>query len=339
MSEKEYDPKEAIYTPQQVSTYGMTAIKNARDNAMRGLGISIAEIRDYFAPVLPGQVCAIIAQTSHYKSGFLHYLEHEAANQLMAEGREDEILIHVSVEECVEEQAFLEFARYSGEEAGQLARGEVQDWNRLMEAAIKVGSVPIYRIGDSLARAEDMPNLYMSNMIRAIKTLVEDLFDWKPKVAGLFFDYLQAFPFDPEHKAAPQEGKRRLQVREDIYRLRMAAAYYKCPVFVAVQAKQHLDGASPPIMLPGIYDGEESAAIAQRCDRIITLWMPKQTHPVGTPIMHGSYNFVVEENMLWLKIAKQRGGLPSGKTWPCRIDFRTNTIAPEVKRNLNDYTR
>jgi hypothetical protein len=200
-----------------------------------------------------------------------------------------------------------------------------------MAAAIHVGKVPIYRIGDSLARAEDLPNLYMSNMVRSIKTLVEELLDWRPQVAGLFFDYLQAFPFDPEHRTAPQEGKRRLQVREDIYRLRMAAAYFKCPVFVAVQAKQHLDGANPPIMLPGIYDGEESAAIAQRCDRILTLWMPKQTHTIGTELSHGFHNFRVEENLLWIKVAKQRGGLPSGKTWPCRIDFRSNTIAPETR--------
>jgi len=330
----EYDPKTAVYTPQQVATYGVEAIRNARQNATRGLGINIAEVRDYFAPVLPGQVCAVIAQTSHYKSGFLHFVEHAGAQQLMDEGRTDEILIHVSVEECVEEQAFLEFARYSGEDAGKLARGQVQDWGRLEAAAIRVGEIPIYRIGDSLARAEDMPNLYLSNMVRAIQTLTEDLLDWRPNVAGLFFDYLQAFPFDPEHKGGgPSEEKRRLQVRSDMYRLRQAAAYFKCPVFVAVQAKQHLDGANPPIMLPGIYDGEESSSIAQRCDRIITLWMPKQTNSVGSTVQlpNGDF-FRVEENQIWVKVAKQRGGLPSGKTWPCRIDFRTNTIAPEAKR-------
>jgi len=330
----EYDPKTAVYTPQQVATYGVEAIRNARQNATRGLGINIAEVRDYFAPVLPGQVCAVIAQTSHYKSGFLHFVEHAGAQQLMDEGRTDEILIHVSVEECVEEQAFLEFARYSGEDAGKLARGQVQDWGRLEAAAIRVGEIPIYRIGDSLARAEDMPNLYLSNMVRAIQTLTEDLLDWRPNVAGLFFDYLQAFPFDPAHKGGgPSEEKRRLQVRSDMYRLRQAAAYFKCPVFVAVQAKQHLDGANPPIMLPGIYDGEESSSIAQRCDRIITLWMPKQTNSVGSTVQlpNGDF-FRVEENQIWVKVAKQRGGLPSGKTWPCRIDFRTNTIAPEAKR-------
>ena len=330
----EFEPSTAVYTPQQVSTYGMEAVKAAKENAMRGLGINITELRDYFAPVMPGQVCAVIAQTSHYKSGFLHFIEHEAAAQLSKdENRKDEILIHVSVEECVEEQAFLEFARYSNEEPGKLARGECQDWAKLMAAAVKVGNVPIYRIGDSLARAEDMPNLYMSNMIRSINTLVNDVLDWKPKVAGLFFDYLQAFPIDPEIKASGSDQKRRLQVRSDIYRLRQAAAYFQCPVYVAVQAKQHLDGAKAPIMLPGIYDGEESSSIAQRCDRIIGLWMPKMTHAIGEWIERGEFGFNVADNMLWVKVLKQRGGLPSGKAWPCRVDFRSNTIAPEYGAN------
>ena len=324
---KEFDPQTAVYTPQQVATYGVQAVQAARDNAARGLGINIAEIRNYFAPVMPGQLCAIIAQTSHYKSGFLHFIEHEAAKQLTAEGRDDEIIVHVSVEECVEEQAFLEFARQSGEDAGDLARGQVQDWDKLMGAAVVVGNIPIYRIGDSLARAEDMPNLYMTNMIRSIKTLAEEILDWQPKVAALFFDYLQAFPIDPEIRSASKDQRRRLQVRQDIYRLRQAAAYFKCPVYVAVQAKQHLDGAKPPIMMPGIYDGEESSSIAQRCDRIVGLWMPKMTYTVGERIEKGS--FTVAENQIWIKILKQRGGLPSGKTWQCIVDFRTNTIAPE----------
>ena len=336
MSDK-YDPSTSIYTPQQVATYGVAAVQAAKDNATRGLGINIAEIRDYFAPVMPGQLCAIIAQTSHYKSGFLHFIEHQAAEQLVKEKREDEILIHVSVEEGVEEQAFLEFARVSKEDPGKLARGDVQDWDKLMGAAIIVGNVPIYRVGDSLARAEDMPNLYMSNMIRSIKALVEDVLEWRPKVAGLFFDYLQAFPIDPEIRKSGSDQKRRLQVRSDIYRLRQAAGYFKCPVYVAVQAKQNLEGAKPPIMLPGIYDGEESSSIAQRCDRIIGLWMPKMTHPVGEYIERGSFGFTVEENLLWIKVLKQRGGLPAGKSWPCLVDFRSNTIAPEYSTNGKAY--
>lgn len=334
MSDKEFEPGTAVYTPAEASAYAVEAIRCIRTNATRGAGLRIAEIRDYFAPVLPGQVVAVIAQTSNYKSGFIHFWERTLAEQLIEDGRDDEAIIHVSVEECVEEQMYLELARETGEETGKLSRGEVQDWTRLEMAAVRIGTIPIYRIGDSLARAEDMPSLYLSNMVKSIRALTSGQVTGEAiRPAAIFFDYLQAFPFDPEVRRAAPTDQRRLQVREDMYRLRMAAAYFNCLVIVGVQAKQTLDSAThDKLRIPGIYDGNESADIAQRADRIIQLWMPKMTYPVGTNIdLGGGKYFRVDENQLWIKIGKQRGGLPSGKAWPCRIDFQKNQIAPDAK--------
>lgn len=330
----EFNPKTAIYTPGQTATYGLNAVKQSKETFDSGVGITIpiAEIRDYVPPVLPGQIMAIIAQTSNYKSGMLHFIEHQSATDMAMKGEKGHILIHVSVEECIEEQAYLELARDSGEDAGDLARGIVQDWSKLEQSAVRIGDIPIYRIGDSLARADDMPLLYISNMIKAIDALVAgDVLDWRPKVAGIFFDYLQAFPIDPEFRSESRDQQRRLQVRSDIYRLRQLSRKYMCPVIVAVQAKQHLDGAHAPIMLPGQYDGEESASIAQRCDRIVTLWMPKSTTNVGESIVTKDGSFVVQDNQLWIKVAKQRGRLPSGKVWRCIINYQNNTIALEAR--------
>jgi hypothetical protein len=326
-----FDPSTAIYTPAEVSTYAKDQIEWMHNNQHRAIQFFIPGISDYFAPLLPGQVCAVIAQTSNYKSGFLHAWERAVAEQLTREGRTDEVVVHVSVEESVEEQAFLLFSQEIGEDAGDIARGTVQDWGRLQQAAIRIGSIPIYRIGDSLARAEDFPKLHLSNMLKSIKYLQDNLLDRKLKIAALFFDYLQAFPFDDEHKVmGDKDNQRRLQVRQDIYRLRYAAAYFNCPAIVAVQAKQHLDGApSQNFYVPGQYDGEESASIAQRCDRIMSLWMPKQTHSLGTVVDYKNISFTVEENLLWLKVCKQRGRLPAGRSWPCRIDFNQNRILVE----------
>ena len=83
-------------------------------------------------------------------------------------------------------------------------------------------------------------------------------------------------------------------------------------------------------MIPGIYDGEESSAIGQRSDRIIQLWMPKMTHTIGSTINYNGMSFLVEEDLIFIKVGKQRGGLPSGKTWQCKIDFQKNIIAPIV---------
>jgi hypothetical protein len=328
---REFVPASVVYTPPEVANYGLEAIRNVKGQTTRAAKLNISELRDYFAPVLPGQVVAIVAQTSNYKSGFIHFWERMLADQLIEEGREDEAIIHISVEECVEEQAFLYFARETGEDVGKLARGEVQDWTRLEMAATKIGTIPIYRIGDSLARAEDLPSLYMSNIYRSLKCLIEGEVTGVPITpAAIFLDYLQALPFDPDVQRTNPIDQRRLQVREDYFRLRMAAQHFRCPVIVGVQAKQHLDGAPGVNMrIPGLYDGEESSSIAQRADRIISLWMPKMTHVIGTTISHKNITFRVDENLIFIKVLKQRGGLPSGKAWKCRIDYIKNTIAPE----------
>ena len=329
---KEFDISSAIYTPAEVAKYATQQVEFIQANKYRALKFFIPGIDQYFAPLLPGQVCAVIAQASNYKSGCLHAWEYAAAQQLQREGREDEVIVHVSVEEAVEEQAYLLFGIETGEDAGDIARGQVQDWDKLYQAAIRVGNIPIYRIGDSLARAEDFPNLYLSNMVRSIKFMRDELLGEKLKIAAIFFDYLQAFPFDPEvRQYGNKEMQRRLQVREDIYRLRQAAAFFNCPVIVGVQAKQNLNGApSQSMYIPGIYDGEESSAIAQRCDRIFQLWMPKMNWPLNSQIEYKDIRYTVDENLLWLKVGKQRGRLPSGKSWKCRIDFAKNVILQEA---------
>ncbi len=287
----------------------------------------IPTINQYFAPLLPGELCAVIAQTSNYKTGFIYAWQEYAAQQLEADGRTDEIIIHVSVEETIEAQAQLLFGIEMGEDAGEIARGQVQNWDALENAAAKISSVPIFRIGDSLARAEDFPNLYLSNMVRSINYLLEVILEGKKRVAAIFFDYLQAFPFDPETKRESREAQRRLQVREDIYRLRRAAAHFKCPVIVAVQAKQILsDAPSKSLYIPGKYDGEESSAIGQRATRVISLWMPKMNWPLGSKVSYGDLEYRVDENLLWVKVCKQQGRLPSGRGWPCRVDFQRNRI-------------
>jgi hypothetical protein len=52
-----------------------------------------------------------------------------------------------------------------------------------------------------------MPNLYISNMVRSIFTMTKGEVTPDPiKPAAIFFDYLQAFPIDPEVKRAAFEA-------------------------------------------------------------------------------------------------------------------------------------
>jgi replicative DNA helicase len=328
MTEKQFDPRTAIYYPDEAAVYAVQAVENVRNNKSIGIPCAIPGMDQYFAPLLPGQTCAVIAQTSQYKSGFLRHWERNIAQNLMIEKRKGVGVFHVSVEEGVEEQVFQELANRMGQDAGSIARGDVQDFTQLVKHATMIGNVPIVRIGDSLARAEDMPYLTISNMVRAIEMISKGVPGYPAiQPAAIFFDYLQAFPFDSEiRKMGAGDQQRRLQVRDDTFRLKQAAAYFKCPVVVAVQAKQKMDGSPAGTNLPGIYDGEESSSIAQRFDRIITLWLLARTRMPGEWIDIAGVRFKVDGDMLFAQVAKQRGGLPAGRIFPCRVDFVRNII-------------
>lgn len=316
----------AAYTPAESAKYAVQAIESAYENRDRKLGLDIPGIVEHFAPVGPGDLIAIIAQTSNYKSGFMHMWERMLAEQLLTQRREDEVIIHISNEECVEHSTNVLLARATGISAGRLSHGDVQAWDALRAAAIKVGQIPIYRIGHSLARADDIPNLYLSNVMRTLRYVRDEMVGRRLTVAGIFADYLQAFPIDPEIRRAVPGEQRRLQVASDLERLWEMAQVFACPVIVGVQAKQKLESDTPGWRLPSEKDGEETSRIGQRCSRVLTLWMPKMTHAIGTRVIYGDQSWIVDKDLMFVKIAKQRGNFDAGMMFPCRIDFVRNSI-------------
>ena len=59
--------------------------------------------------------------------------------------------------------------------------------------------------------------------------------------------------------------------------------------------------------------------------------LPKMTHPLGTRIEYGDISFTVTEDLMFIKVAKQKGNLPSGKVFMCRIDYASNQIVVESR--------
>lgn len=326
--------KSIIFNPQDVADVGLHAIKKASQYKDVGVPIkaSGSEIGEYFAPLLPWEICAIQAQTHNGKTMFVDWIERETIKHFQDTNQEGSI-VHVSYEESIEAMAFTEYGRLLDVIPAKLARGEYNDISQLMIAHTKIGSSHIWRIAESAERPEvevmDDPDgkqasMTLSNVYRALSALQKgELTGEKTKIRLITVDYLQAVPIDPEVKQVAPDAQRRLQVRNDVYRLRKMTVKLEAPILVPVQAKQKLEGVNGPMMIPGMYDGEETASIAQRFDRIISLWMPKTTYPLGHKVMQdGQELFTVEENDVWVKVNKQRGGLPSGKSFPLKVDFK-----------------
>lgn len=332
MDDKTIDNKALIHTPHEVGLAGYSAAKRAIENKDVGIPLHISgtDIGDYFAPLLPWEICAVQAQTHNGKTMFMDFWERQVASAL----NEGDV-VHVSTEESIEAMAFYEYGRLLDILPAKLARGELSDVSRLQVAMRKIDESRIWRIAESSERVNvfddgKIPDLTLSNIYRVLKAMQDGQIADATKIRLIVVDYLQALPIDPEVRQTALDAQRRLQVRNDVYRLRKMTVALKTPIIVGVQAKQKLEGANPPYLVPGTYDGEETAAIAQRFDRIISLWLPKTTHPVGAGIARdGEHLFTVEENRCFLKVNKQRGGLPSSRMFDLRVDYQ--------KREYNSY--
>lgn len=321
------NPARAVHTPAEAAQAAIRAAAALSTNTVRGLRYFVRGLDTYIAPILPGQTALLVAQTSHFKSGALDAWTTDAAAQLMDEDRFDEAIVVVSAEETVEEQIYRMLARYSGENAYAISTGNVHSWDGVQMAAAQVGAIPIYRVAESLERSEELPEMHFSNVVRALQALYRGDITGKPvRFAAVFVDYLQAFPFDPEIKRAPGNDQRRLQVAADFERMYQGARYFNCPWVVAAQAKAMLESSSKDFPIPGVWDIHETSDPARRAHRIITQWMPKQTHMVGTEIERKGITFSVQEDMLWQRAVKQRGNLPAGRSWLLQIDYQTYAV-------------
>lgn len=313
-----------IHTPHEVGLAGYSAAKRAKEYKDVGIPLNIpgTDISDYFAPLLPWEICAVQAQTHNGKTLFQDWWERQVAESL-----KDGDVVHISTEESIEAMAFFEYGRLLDIMPAKLARGEFSDVAQLQIAMQKIDKSRIWRIAESSERVNvfddgKIPDLTLSNIYRVLKAMQDGKIAEATKIRLIVLDYLQALPIDTEIKQSAPDAQRRLQVRNDVYRLRKMTVALSCPIIVGVQAKQKLEGANPPYMIPGTYDGEETAAIAQRFDRIISLWLPKTTHPIGSSIARdGEHLFTVEENRCFLKVNKQRGGLPSSRMFDLKVDY------------------
>ena len=317
-----------IYSPLEGAMLGKELAMKAAEHKEFGIELDITgtaepSVKDYFAPLLPWEICAVQAQTSNGKTMFTNFWERQIAEQLKRQNR-DEIIIHVSLEESIEAMAFNDYGRILNQRPADFARGNFTDWAKMDWALSEISGIPVWRIGDSASRDPEAPELTLSNIYRSIRELVSGNITgevWKPAV--VIVDYLQALPIDPEVKTAQKQDQRRLQVAQDVFRLREMTTHLKCPIIVPLQAKQELAGENPPYKIPGMYDGMETSAIATRFDRILSLWMPKTSYLIDSTVTNKdkTVSLTVRENQAFFKVVKQRGGLPAGRTWELKVDY------------------
>jgi len=311
----------ASFSSVDMTTETLRQIKDRAENDYKVIPFPIKGITEYFGPLFPGHLCVVQAQTTNGKSLLIDQWGNFIAKNLI-DHKANEVVIKVDLETWLEDHGRFEFSKRTEETVQRLNSGKIQDWEKLMDAVFDINSIGLYRIAYSERHIHETPDLSVGNCLKELEYLKDVKYKNKLTFAAIFVDYLQALEYD-----SSDDNDRRLKVRKDIYALRQWGQIFKCPIIVGVQAKQHLSGAdSKNMYIPGIYDGEETSSIAQRADRIISLWMPKVLHDVGHVISYRGDTYRVTEDMIFVKINKQRGNLPSGAKWLCRVDYATGEI-------------
>lgn len=279
-----------------------------KQNQHLALPFPVAGLENVIPPVMPGEVGLIGGGSYHGKSLFTKFWMYQAQLKLESSKRRS-VIAYVSHEDTGEMTAAQQLKKYGGNEA------KYED------------DLFIY-IGRSFGmKPEDVAELYMTNIIRALDFAHKEKFAEPMPFASIFYDFIQKTPPDPERRKMTNDQQRRLQIADDSRRLGDGAVYFSCPFVVAAQTglKDLRTPYTKEMPIPGDGDFEEAKEIYQYADHAITIWLPRIDRPVGTRVESGHWDFEVTPNLFFIRVLKARYCDPVewtgvGKVFPLHIE-------------------
>ena len=323
------DPKSFVFDAPTGIERSRENRREMQENAHLALKFPVEELRYYFHPTMPGKVTVVQAQSHNFKTEFVNFWADKAAKELAEETRRG-VIIKINVEDAIEGLIEADIARQGGGNLQDISMGVIKDESEFIRAETIVGSLPVIHIGESMGMDDsNAALLYLTNIFKLIDYVRKSHFAEYTPIAGIYIDYIQALPLDPEHKSnRNMQETRRSQVMHDMDRIKHAAKYFECPVVVAAQSKQNEDMSSSKraIKLPEYWDVQETSYVPQRTDFMYSLWMEKMHYSPGSMIggKDDKFNYVCAENRLWIKCLKHKKYRNVGQAFPLRVDENSN---------------
>lgn len=311
--------KHVVFTPNDAVKIALSNIEQRRNSRGAGIRLGLPSIDNYLLPGRPGELITVMGMSSNYKSGLMQYWSRQIAQEIKDNHAEDECVVYISWEQAIEEMMAFDLAFSAKMNATEIYQGRVNDeeLERLRLAAFKRIVFPVWLIGHSVEERADRPMLSLTAVKQGLDYLADE-FGMKPR--AIFLDYLQ--------QIEPEDGAdRRMQVFDMVRRCKNLALSESCPVVMGVQAGRGVYERSWGI--PGMHEALETSNIEHTSDKILAVWMPKQTHQEGSLIdakrRGETITLRVTENLLILQVLKQKMG-PSGLWWPLHVDPTINEV-------------
>jgi len=264
--------------------------------------------------VLPGEMVFVTAFTGNGKTAFMQYWARQVVRQLQERATMDEIVVYITWETLVEELGLYDLCGVTGIDAGSAWYGDVtqEEVTQLRVAAMKRASMPLWIVGDSLKRRRT-GSLTMKDVSESLR-VVEQEHGLKPAI--IFVDYIQIVP------PLNQRDDMRVQVLKNVDLIRQLARDCGAPIIAGCQAGRQV--LARDFKLPEVGDGQETSRIEQNADKVLALWYPCNSEPIGSHVEEVSA--IVDERLMIMGIRKQRHA-PSGQIFALDFDAPRNTFA------------
>lgn len=306
----------SVYTPNDVASYTLDTLEARRDGRGKALATGIGTLDRHMRPVMPGEITFVSAYTSNGKTAFMQFWARQIVRQLQARPDLTDVVVYISWETIVEELGLYDLCGMTGVDGTAAWYGDVTDEEMaaLRVAAMRRAGMPLWVMGHSLKRRRELPALTMDVVYEALTTVEQR---WGLRPAIVFLDYVQRI--DP----ADWRNDRRVQVLKVVDAIQRLARDCGAPVVVGCQAGRQV--LEREFKLPEIGDAQESSRIEQDADKVLSLWYPCKSEPMGATIRELG-DLEVSERLMVMGIRKQRHAA-SGQVFPVDFDAARNTFA------------
>lgn len=321
------NPKDIVYSPSEISGLVLETIKERQLDPDGGVKTHISVLDKVINPWRPGDLVVIMAYTSNGKSSLVQYIARKEAGRIVNEQMGGEVVVIVTWEMAIEEMGMYDIASLTKIPSDKLMQGRIEDadWRALEAAAMKRSATPIWLIGHSIKNRKKRPNLSLES-VRESLTWIEDNMHLHPRV--IFLDHLQLIPGSRPGMTKQERCMENMDAAKDL------AYALGCPVVLAVQAGREVTRRD--WKMPQIADGQWTSNIEQATDKIISMWYPKTTEPLGSIVPNTNLECMMD--LMLVQLLKQRGG-DACLWWPLHFKPELNDFAPMDVTNtpLNDW--
>lgn len=318
-----------IHSPAQVAQSTTELVSKLQADKGGGIPFGFPVVDDELIPARPGDLVVVAGYTSNWKSGLMNWLALQELKRIMQRGDTNQIVIKVTWEQSAEEDTLTYLSSQAEIPAMTMVRGKLDDdqWKIIRHAAVERQVVPLWIVGHSIMESirdrKARPRMTMSDVAVALDMIINQAMGSRREPRMIVMDYLQRIRSDPEDGDTMRE-----RIIAIVNRVKDCAIAFGCPVYLGVQAGRSV--AQRTEQIPELEDLQESSAIEQAADKILSLWYPIKNLPLGKNLD----TFMVTPELLVMRLLKQKMGF-APITWFLNIDPKLTLVRGAVKRKVD----